>query len=149
MLPWHLLLLYSCLPNNQYTILYTVLFLLLFLFTPPSINCYIIFIEQIPICRFEQVLMLPGHRSSVWAIDVAYDGSFCVSAGQVVIVMMMIEWHGMVSLFISTTYRRQITYLIHIFLLLSFICLNCLIYLIEFSCLYHSNICFPLTCLSH
>ena len=33
--------------------------------------------------RFEQVLLLPGHRSSVWGLDVAADGSFCLSAGQV------------------------------------------------------------------
>jgi WD40 repeat protein len=31
---------------------------------------------------FEQVLVLPGHRSAVWGMELAPDASFCVTAGQ-------------------------------------------------------------------
>ncbi len=32
--------------------------------------------------RFEQVLHLPGHKGSVWGVDVSRDGAYCVSSGQ-------------------------------------------------------------------
>lgn len=31
--------------------------------------------------RFEQVLMLPGHVSSIWGVDISFDGNFCVTVG--------------------------------------------------------------------
>lgn len=32
--------------------------------------------------RFEQVLLLPGHRGSVWGLDISGDGSQLYSSGQ-------------------------------------------------------------------
>jgi WD40 repeat protein len=34
------------------------------------------------VLRFEQVLLLPGHRAAIWGLDVAPDGSFCMTVGQ-------------------------------------------------------------------
>ena len=31
--------------------------------------------------RFEQILELPGHTSAAWGVDLAYDGTVCVSVG--------------------------------------------------------------------
>ena len=31
--------------------------------------------------RFEQILVLPGHRSALWGLDVSYDGAFCITGG--------------------------------------------------------------------
>jgi U3 small nucleolar RNA-associated protein 12 len=31
--------------------------------------------------RFEQILMLPGHCSTAWGVDMSFDGALCVSVG--------------------------------------------------------------------
>lgn len=31
--------------------------------------------------RFEQILLLPGHCSCVWGIDISFEGAVCVSVG--------------------------------------------------------------------